>query len=161
MRQTIFPRREIFEQNHIAVPSGKIPDLCRIGRNIRYEKSVGWFLYPFSLWWLLLSYRARLADPAAHLSPQRKENPPPRSTTPFPPPATLHRPANPNLAHRHGYRKRDRQVSSRIHPTPKQATESGETEKRERAPTCPSLYLEELFPCFLFFTSAIQMRLQK
>ena len=82
-----------------------------------------------------LSYRARLADPAAHLSPQRKENPPPRSTTPFPPPATLHRPANPNLAHRHGYRKRDRQVSSRIHPTPKQATESGETEKRERAPT--------------------------
>ena len=52
-----------------------------------------------------LSYRARLVDPAVHLSPQRKESPPPRSTTPFPPPATLHRPANPNLAHRHGYRR--------------------------------------------------------
>ena len=49
MRQTIFPRREIFEQNHIAVPSGKIPDLCRIGRNIRYEKSVGCFLYPYRI----------------------------------------------------------------------------------------------------------------
>ena len=49
MRQTIFPRREIFEQNHIDVPSGKIAGLCRIGRNIRYEKSFCCLLNPYRI----------------------------------------------------------------------------------------------------------------
>lgn len=127
MRQTIFPRREIFEQNHIAVPSGRFPTSA-VSDEIFVTRRVS----AVSCTLIVSGTTCRFCG--SSFSTEERESPPSFNHS-VPSSCHSHHPANPNLAHRHGYRKRDRQVSSRIHPTPKQATESGETEKRERAPT--------------------------